>query len=191
MFSKCKPSKPRKPRLSSVVHRLSSIVFLFVFCGLFTGCGSDLLTGIGIGAGTSAGLTEAQKMAQESKAVLIAELAATKEKLSQASEPAEVKALENKLSTLEKKQDVVEITEQVTGKITEGLAKDWQTKDPTKQTENIQWIVGAGMGAWALWNKRRQLAAEKTLTRIEGESDPATAKKIYDIHKDYKKKVIA
>jgi len=29
------------------------------------------------------------------------------------------------------------------------------------------------------------------LTRIEGESDPATAKKIYDIHKDYKKKVIA
>jgi len=164
---------------------------LCVFCGLFTGCGSDLLTGIGIGAGTSAGLTEAQKMAQESKAVLIAELAATKEKLSQASEPAEVKALENKLSTLEKKQDVVEITEQVTGKITEGLTKDWQTKDPTKQTENIQWIVGAGMGAWALWNKRRQLAAEKTLTRIEGESDPATAKKIYDIHKDYKKKVIA
>jgi len=171
-----------------MLKRLPIILLPFLFVA---GCGSELLTGIGIGAGTSTGLTEAQRMAQQSKAVLIAELSAAKEKLAQATDPNEVKALEKKIATLEKKQDVVEITEQVTGKVTEGLAKDWTTKDPTKQAENIQWIVGAGLGAWALWTKRRQLAAEKTLTRVEGESDPVTAKKIYDLHKEYKKKVIA
>ena len=166
---------------------ITSVVLLF----LMVGCGSELLTGMGIGVGTSAGLTEYQKMQRTNKDILIAELIATKAELAAATDPNEVKSLEKKLASLEKKQEVVEITKQVTSKITEGLGKDWQTTDPTKQTENIQWAVGAALGAWGLWNKRRQLAAEKTLTRVEGESDPATAKKIYDLHKEYKKKVIA
>jgi len=38
MFSKCKPSKPRKPRLSSIVYRLSSII---LFVCLLAGCGTS------------------------------------------------------------------------------------------------------------------------------------------------------
>ncbi len=164
---------------------ITSVALLF----LMVGCGSELLTGIGIGVGTSAGLTEYQKMQQKSKDILIAELIATKAELAAATDPNEVRSLEKKIASLEKKQEAIEITEQVTGKITEGLGKDWQ--DPAKQTENIQWAIGAALGAWGLWTKRRQIAAEKTLTRIEGESDPVTAKKYYDLHKEYKKKVIA
>lgn len=167
------------------------VIISFLCCFAVFGCGSELLTGFGIGAGTATGLTEAQKMAAASKAELVAELAITKEKLAQITEPNEIKSLGKQLATLQEKQNVVDAAEQLTNKITEGISKNWQTTNPQKQTENIQWLIGAALGTWALWSKRRQIAAEKTLTRIEGESDPATAKKIYDMHKEYKSKVIA
>lgn len=148
-------------------------------------CGSDLATGIGIGAGTSVGLSEAEKLAKESKAALVGEIIELRAQLEQATDPAEILALETKLAALQYKANIVESVEQICNTavetVTEIAERDWVSKDPETQEENIHWIVHAAFGAYLTWLARKKKVLETGIGKFQGKTETSgEAKELHD-----------
>lgn len=146
----------------------------------FHGCGSDLATGIGIGAGAGVGLTEAQKLAKESKAALVGEILELRAELEQTTDPAKIEALETQLAALQRKMDIVEITEEVSNTVVEGIGREWTSSEPETQKENIHWIVNAVFGALAVWQTRKKKVLEAGVGKFQGKGDGKIAGELHD-----------
>jgi len=154
------------------------------------GCGSEMATGVGIGVGASSGFTEAQRIARQSKIELAAEVGAAREKLAHAASQEESEKLTKDLAVLQKKQEVVNVAEAVTNKLSEGMARNWSTPDPKGQRDNIMWAVDAVLVGLFGWQTRKRKVFEKSFQRALGESTPQEAKELYDAQKVYAKRII-
>jgi len=155
---------------------LVSIVVLI----LMSGCGSEMLTGVGIGLGTGAGLGEAQRLAQESKAELVERILDLQNDLAVTTDPAQVAAMQKELGSLKKQEEIVSLTEQVSGKVIEGLGKNWQTTDPAEQKDNYAWLLEGVLGIWLggsyVIEKRRSNEKNKKIEALlaNGNKGPPT-----------------
>jgi hypothetical protein len=141
-----------------------AIGMLFWFVTIFLlfhaiGCSDPTMQGIAIGVGASAGAEESQKLAAASKEALIAEVLRLRQEVESAATAEEKAVLERQLAAAEDKQKVAELTESVADKVSEGLHKDWTSKDPGTQVENWQWI--AGLAATLLYGAKKTVDARK------------------------------
>lgn len=127
------------------------LTMCLVFCA---GCGSDLMTGVGIGVGTSAGMGEAQSLAEKNKAALVGEILRLRAEVNQATDPAEVAALQRKIAQLEKQEEIANIVTAVTDGVNEGLQRDWTATDPNVVADNAHWLIIA-LGGLFGWEKVR------------------------------------
>lgn len=106
---------------------------------VFSGCDSGVLEGVAIGVGTSQAASEASQLAAEKKTALVAEILRLRADLESA-DPAEKEVLQAKLAELEKKQDRIELTQQITDQIKAGMERDWSEPG---SPDNLAWILGS------------------------------------------------
>jgi hypothetical protein len=86
------------------------------------GCSGDVATGVAIGLGTS----EAQKLAEESKATLIAEVMRLREALDSAQGAEEKMLIAAQLEKIEKQLAMAETTTAAVTEAMKALAMDWE-----------------------------------------------------------------
>ena len=156
----------RADRIAMMAYRVSIVGGLLIWAAVIFlvfaayGCSDPMTQGIAIGVGASAGAEETQKLAAASKEALIAEVLRLREEIKDAATPEEQAALQEELNVLEEKQKVVEMTESITNKVSEGLQRDWESKDPQKQVDNWMWI--AGLAVTIFYGAKKTLDANKS-----------------------------
>lgn len=164
---------------------------IVVLCLLCAGCSGGFTEGLLIGGGSSVAVTEGQQLAQARKGELIAEIVELRAERENATEPEEIRQLEQKLAAAEKQKMVADIAETASNIALEGLQKDWGTKDPQKQQDNMKWIYGlAGTLLFGGNELRKRKGLEKGVQRLESEAVPEEAKRIHDTVKGYTKRLI-
>lgn len=148
---------------------------------LIAGCGGELVEGILIGAGSGRVLTETQKLAEQKKTALIAEILSLRQELEETIDPAEVTALKAQLVTAEKKQQIAELTDSIATQVKAGLERDWGEK-PTS-SENLTWLLGAGATILAGYGTKKTLDDRnkaKALTAVKIAAKPDSEREIYE-----------
>ena len=121
---------------------ISAVLWIMIIGGTcaLTGCESGVAEGIGIGLGTSQAASEAQELANQKKSILVAEILRLRNELETAA-PEEKAALQKQLESLERKQELAELTSSITEQVQSGLARDWGDKPASP--DNLAWILGA------------------------------------------------
>lgn len=164
---------------------------VIVACLLCAGCSGGFTEGILIGGGSSVAVTEGQKLAQAKKSELVAEIVQLRVEQENAIDPDEIKQLEARLATAEKQKMIADVAETASNIALEGLQKDWGTKDPQKQQENMMWVYGlVGSLLFGGNELRKRKGFEKGVQRLESEASPEEAKRIHDTVKHYTKRIV-
>lgn len=120
--------------------RYVTIVTILPVLAIVSGCGDPLMEGVAIGLGTSTATQEAQEMAEQSKASLVAKILELQQALESAASPEEVAIIKAQLADAQQKQQIVAITETVASKVREGVERDW---DKPASPDNLAWILGS------------------------------------------------
>ena len=158
--------------------KLWTIIFLGVLA--FSGCSDPMAQGIAIGVGASAGAEETQKLAQENKMVLVAEVLRLRHEVEAAPTVEDRTILEAKLLQAEKKQEIAALTETISNNVVQVLQKDWSSKDPQTQSEN--WALIAGLAASVLYGGKKTYDTAqltKAVSRVKIASKSEQEQKIY------------
>jgi hypothetical protein len=170
------------------------IAGIIVLVGItFPGCSSTLLEGIGIGAAASETIATAEKEARRAKIDLAQELLDTRAALQIAlteKDTEQVKALENKIGELSKDEFYQELGTFIADTTNDGAARDWNASGSDGAGGNLQWLLSAGLGAYALYEKRKLLAQTKGIAKFSAQAPPETAGTLYDDIKKYDAKFI-
>jgi len=152
--------------------KLTILVCLAV---LVCGCDGGLTEGILIGAGGSAAASETQRLTEQKKTALVAEIVKLRGALDIAEgqvNPAEKAALEAKLVELEKKQSQVEMADLVATLVKTTIERDWGEK-PTEGeagTNNLAYILGTAATVAATYAGKKTLESnrkERALTAVK------------------------
>lgn len=163
------------------VSLTSLFLFIFLFC---SGCSDPMTQGIAIGVGASETAIGATDMAKESKTILIAEILRLRTKLAAAPTPRALTAIQEKLTTAEKKQEVIELTESIATVITEGIGRDWGEKptSPESGPNNLAWILGTLATLATTYAGKKTLddrAKAKAIRRVTIAAKPEQEKEVY------------
>jgi hypothetical protein len=162
-------------------------------CMQLPGCNSALLEGIGIGAAASETIATAENEARRAKIELAQELLDTRAALQKAlaeKDIEQVKILENKIGDLSKDEFYQELGTFIADTTSDGAARDWNASGSEGGGANLQWLLSAGIGAYALYEKRKLLAQTKGISKYSAEAEPRLAAMLYDDIKKYDKRII-
>jgi hypothetical protein len=163
----------------------NALILLILPVILSLSCGGELVEGILIGAGSGKALTESQKLAEQKKTALIAQIITLREQLDQTTDPLEVKALQDKLASAEQKQRFAELTDTIASQVKAGLERDWGEKPAQGEqgASNLTYLLGAaatvaasiaGKKTYEVSKKDRQIAAVKIAAK------PTEEREIYE-----------
>lgn len=153
-----------------------SIVITLLF---LSGCGSDLITGLGVGVSGSTAMTEAQRLATERKEVLANEIVSLRSQILDMADGLEGKSLlQDELASKKRQLQIAEKTELMLSKAMEGLARDW--RNPQDLSNNIRWGVDALLLVFAGLQTKRLGTKNRGIAKFSAETDATTAKKLYD-----------
>lgn len=162
-----------------------AIILLILPVMLSLSCDGGLVDGILIGAGSGKALTEAQKLAEQKKTALIAEILTLREQLDSTTDPIEVAALQERLAGAEQKQQITQLTDSIATQVKAGLERDWGER-PAQGGEgasNLTYLLGAaatiaasyaGKKTYEVAKKDRQIAAVKIAAK------PDTERRVYE-----------
>jgi len=154
-------------------------------CAMIYGCSDPMMQGVAIGVGGSQAATEAADLAQENKTALVAEILRLRQELSVAATPEQQAALQAKLAAAEKKQEIADLTAQITNTIQAGIQRDWGDKplEGEAGANNIAYILGTlatlatGYAGKKQLDSNRQAAA---IARVKIAAKPADEQKVYN-----------
>lgn len=167
-----------------VVSGLLWFVIIGGTCAI-VGCSDPMLQGVAIGVGASESTSEVSKMAQESKTALVAKILQLQQDLEAAATPEQQAALQAELDAANKKQEIAELTAQITNNIQAGIRRDWGDK-PTEGQEgkdNLAYILGTIAALAASYAGKKQLDSNKqaaALSRVKIAAKPAEEQKVYN-----------
>jgi len=162
---------------------LGAILWAMIIMAVLSigGCDSGVMEGVAIGVGTSRTASEAEQLAQQKKTALVAEILKLRTELENA-DPAEKQALQAKLDQLEKKQQMAELTSQISDTIRAGLERDWG-KEPASP-DNLAWILGSaatvlgGIAGKKTLDDHKKAAAINRV-KIASKNEPLDQGKVY------------
>jgi hypothetical protein len=165
---------------SRVIEALLFMAILF-FALCLSGCDSGVLEGVAIGVGTSQTASEAEQLAQKKKTALVAEIIKLRNDLANA-DPEQKSELEAKLASLERKQEMAELTSSIADTVRAGIERDWG--DKAESPDNLAWILGSAatiLGGYA--GKKtiddRKKAAAINRVKIASKAETLDQGKVY------------
>lgn len=158
------------------MSKLKWIAVTMMLAFSVAGCESAYLEGLATGIGAAAGSEEMQNLSNESKTALALEIIQLRTAADAAMTAEERQALEAQLAAAEKKQLVSDVSTTVT----EGLQRDWTSKDADTQKDNLIWAATVALPSVFGANefrKRRKL--DKGVQKLERDSEPSEAARIH------------